>query len=163
MIPTSVETIRSSLTGDSYYRIQHSSGLTVYVYPKEGSTSAFASFAANFGSINTAFQIEGEATVHRVPDGTAHYLEHKLFESPKQALRLMRIPRLRIPAISFPVLKISMNRWRFFFPLCRILTSQKKTWQKSRESLGRKYKCMKTIPNGRSCSIFSEACTMFIL
>ncbi len=81
MIPTSVETIRSSLTGDSYYRIQHSSGLTVYVYPKEGCTSAFASFAANFGSINTAFQIEGEATVHRVPDGTAHYLEHKLFES----------------------------------------------------------------------------------
>ncbi len=44
MIPTSVETIRSSLTGDSYYRIQHSSGLTVYVYPKEGSTSAFTFF-----------------------------------------------------------------------------------------------------------------------
>ena len=51
------------------------------VYPKEHNSSAFASFAADFGSVNTAFQIEGETAVRRVPDGTAHYLEHKLFES----------------------------------------------------------------------------------
>lgn len=78
---TTVQTIHSDRIGDSYYKIQHASGLTVFVYPKEENHSAFASFAANFGSINTAFQIEGEEGVSRVPDGIAHYLEHKLFES----------------------------------------------------------------------------------
>jgi hypothetical protein len=34
--------------------------------------------ATNFGSINRSFEYNGESVV--VPDGTAHFLEHKLFE-----------------------------------------------------------------------------------
>ena len=72
--------IKSELTGDSYYKINHPSGLVIYVYPKEGYKSAYAIFGTKYGSINTCFSVDGGSKI-TVPDGIAHYLEHKLFES----------------------------------------------------------------------------------
>ncbi len=72
--------IKSELTGDSYYKIKHKSGLEIYVYPKEGYKSAYAIFGTKYGSINTCFSVDGKDKI-TVPDGIAHYLEHKLFES----------------------------------------------------------------------------------
>lgn len=76
----SITEIKSARAGDSYYRIDHSSGLTVYVYPKEGYTSAYAIIGTKYGSVNTCFSLDGGEKI-TVPDGIAHYLEHKLFES----------------------------------------------------------------------------------
>ncbi len=75
------EKVVSPLAGDYYYKIHHDSGLVIYVYPKEHNNSTFAVFGTRFGSINTKFRIQGETEIYRVPDGIAHYLEHKLFES----------------------------------------------------------------------------------
>lgn len=75
----SFEKIENSHLNESFYRIKHSSGLTVIVYPKKGFTSSYAIIGTNFGSINSRFISNGEEIT--VPDGTAHYLEHKLFES----------------------------------------------------------------------------------
>ena len=72
--------IRSARAGDSYCKIRHSSGLTVYVYPKEGYRSAYAIIGTKYGSINNCFSLDGGEKI-KVPDGIAHYLEHKLFES----------------------------------------------------------------------------------
>ena len=72
--------IKSELTGDSYYKIKHQSGLDIYVYPKEGYKSSYAIFGTKYGSINTCFSVDGKEKI-TVPDGIAHYLEHKLFES----------------------------------------------------------------------------------
>ena len=72
--------IKSELTGDSYYKINHPSGLVIYVYPKEGYKSAYAIFGTKYGSINTCFSVDSGSKI-TVPDGIAHYLEHKLFES----------------------------------------------------------------------------------
>lgn len=72
--------IKSELTGDSYYKIKHQSGLEIYVYPKEGYESAYAIFGTKYGSINICFSVDGKDKI-TVPDGIAHYLEHKLFES----------------------------------------------------------------------------------
>ncbi len=74
------EQIKSERTGDSYYKINHDSGLTIYVYPKEGYKSAYAIFGTKYGSINTCFAVDDNEKI-TVPDGIAHYLEHKLFES----------------------------------------------------------------------------------
>ncbi len=74
-----IEEIKCNNTGDMYYKIQHKSGLTIYLYPKKGFKSTYALFGAKYGSINTTFENDrGETIV--VPDGIAHYLEHKLFE-----------------------------------------------------------------------------------
>lgn len=105
---------KSARLGDSYYQVDHPSGLRIYVYPKEGYHSTYAIFGTKYGSINTTFRLEGEDEPVMVPDGIAHYLEHKLFESedgdafaryakpePLQTLLLPLTP----PAISSPVRK----------------------------------------------------------
>lgn len=75
-----INKIESKRVDDSYYRINHPSGLTIYVYPKEGYKSTYAIFGTKYGSINTSFSIDDGEKI-TVPDGIAHYLEHKLFES----------------------------------------------------------------------------------
>ena len=71
--------VKSALTGDKYYKIDHNSGLTIYLYPKKDYNSKYAIFGTRFGSVNNAFSLDG-GEVKRVPDGIAHYLEHKMFE-----------------------------------------------------------------------------------
>ena len=74
-----IKEIKSERVAEKYYKINHPSGLTIYVYPKEGYNSAYAIFGTRYGSINTKFSVDDGETI-TVPDGIAHYLEHKLFE-----------------------------------------------------------------------------------
>lgn len=71
--------VKSERTGDSYFQVKHPAGLRIFVYPKKGYNATYAIFATKYGSINTKFAINGKEFT--VPDGIAHYLEHKLFES----------------------------------------------------------------------------------
>jgi len=73
--------IKSKRIGDVYFQGVHDSGLKVYIYPKKESNSSYAIFGTDFGSINTEFKDYKTQKVIKVPDGIAHYLEHKLFES----------------------------------------------------------------------------------
>ncbi len=58
----------------------HESGLRVYVFPKKGFRKYYAIYGTEYGSIDRCFQVPGESELTTVPDGIAHYLEHKLFE-----------------------------------------------------------------------------------
>ena len=73
--------IESKLLGESYVEIDHSSGLKILVMEKSNFQGAFAMFGANYGSVDTCFRVKGDETYTKVPEGIAHYLEHKLFES----------------------------------------------------------------------------------
>lgn len=73
--------ISSSRTGDCYYQYRHLSGLAIYLYPKERGSTTQAIFGARYGSMDNCFQRSDEAAPQQVPEGIAHYLEHKLFES----------------------------------------------------------------------------------
>jgi predicted Zn-dependent peptidase len=55
-------------------------GLKVYLLPKSGFNKTYATFTTNYGSIDNAFIPPNENAEIRVPDGIAHFLEHKLFE-----------------------------------------------------------------------------------
>ena len=55
-------------------------GLTVMIIPKPGIAKKYAIFGTNFGSIDNHFMIQGENKEITIPDGVAHFLEHKLFE-----------------------------------------------------------------------------------
>ncbi len=63
---------------EKYYYKKHKSGLDVYVIPKNHGTG-YAVFGTRFGSIDNHFKVNGEGI--RVPDGIAHFLEHKMFEN----------------------------------------------------------------------------------
>ncbi len=76
-----VKEIKNELLNDSYYEIDHSSGYKIFVYPKENYSSSYAVFGTKYGSIDTCFKVEGEKDFTEVPEGIAHFLEHKLFES----------------------------------------------------------------------------------
>lgn len=68
------------LLGDTLYYFTHKTGLPIIVWPQPKASSAYGVFATRYGSLyNTLPTPEGgEETV---PEGIAHYLEHKLFES----------------------------------------------------------------------------------
>ena len=68
--------------GESCFSAALPSGLQLRVVPKRGFARKYAFLAVNFGSVDTAFVLNGEK--HRVPDGIAHYLEHKMFDLPGQ-------------------------------------------------------------------------------
>ena len=74
------EIITSARLGESYTRIKHDSGLTICLYPMKGYSSAFAIFGTRYGSVDTTFKTNDDADFVTVPEGIAHYLEHKLFE-----------------------------------------------------------------------------------
>ena len=67
---------KSELLCESYYSCRHPSGLTVIVFPKD-LTTTYAIMGVRYGSINNSFIQNGDRI--DVPDGIAHFLEHKLF------------------------------------------------------------------------------------
>ncbi len=72
---------RNEFLKEEYYSYKHKSGLDVYVFPKKLSTT-YALFATRYGSVDSRFKLSGDGGFTSVPDGIAHYLEHKLFENP---------------------------------------------------------------------------------
>jgi len=75
--------IRMNRIDETLYFSKLDNGLEVFILPKEGYSRQFAIFATNFGSIDSKFKIPGESEINEVPDGVAHFLEHKLFEEEK--------------------------------------------------------------------------------
>ncbi len=65
---------------ESLYKTVLPNGLTVLVAMRPGFTKNLAYFVTDFGSIHTEFTMDGKP--YTVPDGVAHYLEHKLFDLP---------------------------------------------------------------------------------
>ena len=78
---SNIREIKNELLNDSYYEIDHSSGYKIFVYPKENYSSSYAIFGTKYGSIDTCFRVEGQDRFTEIPEGIAHFLEHKLFES----------------------------------------------------------------------------------
>lgn len=57
----------------------HESGLNIFVIPKKGFCKYYAIYGTEYGSLDTMIKGKtGESFL--IPDGTAHFLEHKLFE-----------------------------------------------------------------------------------
>lgn len=75
-----IKTVEYKNMNEVMHIYEHSSGLKAFVVPKKGYSKKHAAFATHYGSINNEFVIPGEKEPIRVPDGIAHFLEHKLFE-----------------------------------------------------------------------------------
>ena len=71
----------SSKTGDKCVYVKHPSGLDIYICEMEGFSTVEALFGTKYGSINTMFKMRDDKEYTVVPEGIAHFLEHKLFEN----------------------------------------------------------------------------------
>ncbi len=69
-------------TGEVLYHKKHPSGLNIYIMPRKDYSTSYAIFGTKYGSVDSEFVVPGENEVTKVPDGIAHYLEHKLFDQP---------------------------------------------------------------------------------
>lgn len=76
-----IQKILCEQTGDSCNYIKHPSGLDIYVCEMEGFSTTEALFGTKYGSINTCFKTREDKEFTTVPEGIAHFLEHKLFEN----------------------------------------------------------------------------------
>ena len=74
------ETIEYKKYDEIMYKYEHSSGLNCIVVPKKGYNKKYATFSTHYGSVDNKFVVPGEKEPTKVPDGIAHFLEHKLFE-----------------------------------------------------------------------------------
>ncbi len=73
--------IKNSLLNEEYYEIDHESGLKIFIMEKPDYNGAYALFGTKYGSVDTCFKLKNEEDYTTVPEGIAHFLEHKLFES----------------------------------------------------------------------------------
>ncbi|MBR5524843.1 MAG: insulinase family protein [Clostridia bacterium] len=71
--------VKHPLLGDTLYTYTHPTGLPVIVWPQPEATSVYAVFATRYGSVHNTLPTADGGT-EEVPEGIAHYLEHKLFE-----------------------------------------------------------------------------------
>ncbi|MBQ5883382.1 MAG: insulinase family protein [Clostridia bacterium] len=76
-----MEYIKNDILDEGYYSINHKSGLKIFVYPKKDYAQTYAVFGTKYGSIDTRFKRSDKKDFIEIPEGTAHFLEHKLFES----------------------------------------------------------------------------------
>ncbi|MEO4053456.1 pitrilysin family protein [Solibacillus sp. CAU 1738] len=75
-----MKTIEFKQLDETLYYKQLKNGLDVYILPKKGFSKTFVTFTTKYGSIDRSFVPIGETEAIIVPDGIAHFLEHKMFE-----------------------------------------------------------------------------------
>ena len=71
------KTAINNLDLDLYYELLDN-GLEIFVVPKKDSNNIYTTFTTKYGSTTNKFKINNELI--EVPNGIAHFLEHKMFE-----------------------------------------------------------------------------------
>ena len=101
----------SSLLAEQYVKYTHSSGLEIFIFPKN-LTTFYAIFGVKYGSIHSSFCTNGSnGELITVPDGIAHFLEHKLFASEDGSDSFERFSELGADANAYT----SFNKTAYLF------------------------------------------------
>ncbi|MER2000364.1 MAG: pitrilysin family protein, partial [Lysinibacillus sp.] len=75
-----MQTIEFKQLDEKLYYKQLENGLDVYILPKKGFSKTYVTFTTKYGSVDRTFVPIREKEAITVPDGIAHFLEHKMFE-----------------------------------------------------------------------------------
>ncbi|KUP07182.1 zinc protease [Bacillus coahuilensis p1.1.43] len=75
-----MEKIQFDQLQEELYYEKLDNGLDVYILPKRGFNKTYATFTTKYGSIDNHFIPLNQNDFVKVPDGIAHFLEHKMFE-----------------------------------------------------------------------------------
>lgn len=75
-----MQIIENSKVKEKAYIEKLENGLTIIIIPKKDTVKKYVMFGTNFGSVDNNFIVPGEKEETKIPDGVAHFLEHKLFE-----------------------------------------------------------------------------------
>ncbi len=75
-----MQIIENSKVKEKVYIEKLENGLTVMIIPKKGIQKKYMIWGTHYGSNESSFIVPGEEQITNVPNGVAHFLEHKLFE-----------------------------------------------------------------------------------
>ena len=103
-------TFTSSYLDEKYFYCKHPSGLDIYVFPKK-MTSSYAFLGTRFGSVDNTFKTSETDDFITLPDGVAHFLEHKLFINEDGSDSFERFSELGGDANAYT----SSNRTAYYF------------------------------------------------
>ena len=102
---------KSSLLSEQYTKYIHPSGLEIYIFPKK-LTTFYAIFGVKYGSIHSSFTLKSNTEKEiSVPDGIAHFLEHKLFANEDGSDSFERFSELGADANAYT----SFNKTAYLF------------------------------------------------
>lgn len=96
-----MQIISNSKVKEKLYIEKLENGLTIMIMPKKDIQKKYAIFATNYGSIDNKFIAPGETDVTQVPEGIAHYLEHKMFEQENGENSLDVLTKLGVEANAY--------------------------------------------------------------
>ncbi len=102
-----LEKKEDKITGEVLYSGRHGSGLEIYIMPKKGYSKGYALLGTRYGSVDSNFIVPGETEATQVPDGIAHYLEHKMFDQPDGSNAFDEFARLGANANAFTGLNMT--------------------------------------------------------
>ena len=75
-----MQVIENSKIKEKMYIEKLPNGLTIIIIPKKKIAKKYITWGINFGAIDNKFTLGDSNEVITIPDGVAHYLEHKMFE-----------------------------------------------------------------------------------
>ena len=74
--------IESSKIKERAYIEKLENGMTIIIIPKQNTKKKYVIWGTHFGSIDNRFIMPQTEEEVFIPDGVAHFLEHKMFEQP---------------------------------------------------------------------------------
>lgn len=75
-----MQIIENSKVKEKLYLEKLENGLTVMIVPKKNTQKKYVMWATHFGSMDNDFIAPEDKEETKIPDGVAHFLEHKMFE-----------------------------------------------------------------------------------
>ena len=96
-----MQIIENSKVKEKLYIEKLENGLTVMIIPKVNIQKKYMIWATNFGSIDNKFIAPNEKEETVIPDGVAHFLEHKMFEQPNGTNSLDTLTALGVNANAY--------------------------------------------------------------
>ena len=96
-----MQIIENSKIKEKLYIEKLENGLTVMIMPKENIQKKYMLWATNFGSIDNKFIAPNDKEETSIPDGVAHFLEHKMFEQPNGTNSLDTLTALGVNANAY--------------------------------------------------------------
>ena len=75
-----MQVIENLKVKEKVYKEKLENGLTVMIIPKAGMKKKYMIWGTHYGSLENEFVVPGEEEKTVVPNGVAHFLEHKMFE-----------------------------------------------------------------------------------
>lgn len=96
-----METIKNNKIDETVYTETLENGMKIIVIPKKNTSKKYIIWATKFGSIDNHFIEPKTGNEIKVPDGVAHYLEHKMFENENGVDSLYKMMALGLEANAY--------------------------------------------------------------